>query len=98
MGDKVKRTSFYMQMPVELKAKLRLISQQGKPRRTLTGLISHVLGLYAHHILDPLDGLDDMVSEIAARTESFSIAEMMNGGEEDGDDMSEADAGLGEQG
>jgi len=87
MADEVKRTSFYMQMPVELKAKLRLISQQGKPRRTLTNLISHVMGLYAQHILGPLEGLEGMVSEIAARTESFSIAEMMNGGEEDGDDM-----------
>lgn len=93
MSDKAKTTSFYMNQPVELKAKLRLIARNGKPRRTLTNLINHVMGLYAEHILAPIEGLEDMLDEIAVRTEHFDMAEMLGGGEQDGDDVPEADAG-----
>lgn len=88
------KVSFYMNMPAELKRKLIFIAQNGKPRRTLTGLITYITSMYASHILDPIEGLEDYVAELTSRTESFSMAEMMGGG--DDGDLSEADAGLGE--
>lgn len=76
-GEKGPMTNFYMNMPVKLKSRLRTIANNGKPRRTMTGLIVHVMSLYAAHIIDPIEGLDDYMNQIAARTEGFSMEEML---------------------
>lgn len=88
MSDKVETTAFYMNMPVQLKARLRLIAQSGKPRRDLTGLINHVMGLYTKHILDPIEGMDDVLKQIELRTEHFSMKGMMEEVGDEQDDMS----------
>jgi len=90
MEKDVETTTLYMNMPIQLKARLVLIAQNSRPRRDLTGLINYVMSLYADFILSPLAGLDDMLEQIRIRADTFSMEEIFDGTQ---GDMPAEDAG-----